>query len=227
MPREEFLERLRLVRRDLGNLLFHFTKPASNNVVIQRGSTVVQTNSSAPDAVLKKILTEGKIAGSNRFIRGNHRCVCFTEAPISELAALFSLARIAEEPSHQTRYEPYGIAVKKDWLFEKGGRPVIYQSDSEYTSLPTNLQYRHVRYEPGNQIDFTWEREWRIQADELIITPNNTLIVVPTAPEAFELTQYFCEQEPDDFDDEGMPHRLYEYPTWQTVSLDLFGLTED
>lgn len=41
MPREEFLERLKLVRRGLGNLLFHFTKPASANVVIQRGSTTV------------------------------------------------------------------------------------------------------------------------------------------------------------------------------------------
>lgn len=227
MPREEFLERLKLVRRDLGNLLFHFTKPTSANVVIQRGSSTVHTNSRGPDAVLKKILTEGKITGSNGFIRGNHKCVCFTESPISELAALFSLARIADDPNHRTKYEPYGIAVKKDWLFAQGGRPVIYQADTEYGLLPGSLQYRHVRYEPNNQIDFTWEREWRIQTDELIISPANALIVVPTADEAFELTKYFCEREPDDFDDEGQPHGTYEYPTWLTVSLDLFGLTEE
>lgn len=227
MPREEFLARLKLVRRDLGNLLFHFTKPAATNVVIQRGTATIHLNSRGPEAVLKKILTEGKLQGSSGFIRGNHRCVCFTESPITELAALFSLARIAEDPTHQTQYQPYGIAVKKDWLFSRGGRPVIYQSDAEYATLPTGLQYRHVRYEPDNEIDFSWEREWRIQTNELIITPENALIVVPTADEAFELTKHFCEREPDDFDEEGQPHGVYEYPTWQTVSLDLFGLTEE
>ena len=34
--------------------------------------------------------------------------------------------------SKSYRYEPFGIGVKKEWLYEKGGRPVIYSSDEEY-----------------------------------------------------------------------------------------------
>ena len=36
-----------------------------------------------------------------------------------------------------------------------------------------------MRYEPGI-VDFTWEREWRIQCDELNFEPNVARVVVPT-----------------------------------------------
>jgi len=85
--------------------------------------------------------------------------VCFTEAP--------------ENVFHQVlgRYKPFGIQVPKSWLFEKGGRPVIYQAAGEYELLDEKIRWRHVRYEPHTTapIDFSWEREWRIQAEELVI----------------------------------------------------------
>ncbi|GAG63688.1 unnamed protein product, partial [marine sediment metagenome] len=34
--------------------------------------------------------------------------------------------------------------------------------DLEYDILPEELKYRHVRYELESDIDFTWEREWRL-----------------------------------------------------------------
>lgn len=71
--------------------------------------------------------------------------------------------------------------VDKAWMFEMGGRPVIYHSDAEYELLPEALRWRHVRYEPTARpsIDFTWEREWRVHRDQMPITPNDAAIIVP------------------------------------------------
>jgi hypothetical protein len=72
------------------------------------------------------------------------------------------------------------VIVSKVWLFNQGGRPVIYQANDEYDQLPDSLKYRHVRYEPHRGIDHTWEREWRIQTDRLPLCPDETTFVVPT-----------------------------------------------
>jgi hypothetical protein len=71
--------------------------------------------------------------------------------------------------------------VPKDWLFERGGRPVIYQTDDEYSDLPESLRWRHVQYDPPNGVDFTWEREWRIKIDELPLDSSVTGVLVPDA----------------------------------------------
>jgi len=70
--------------------------------------------------------------------------------------------------------------VSKSWLFQQGGRPVIYQANDEYDLLPEKLKFRHVRYEPSKGIDHTWEREWRIRTEELHLDPNSTTLVVPS-----------------------------------------------
>jgi hypothetical protein len=77
----------------------------------------------------------------------------------------------------------------KSWVFARGGRPVIYQSDEEFWDLPENLRWRHVRYEPESEPanDFTWEREWRIRCNELRFSPAIGVIVVPSAKWAREL----------------------------------------
>jgi hypothetical protein len=70
---------------------------------------------------------------------------------------------------------------EKNWIFERGGRPVIYQPDSDFDLLPEDLRWRHVRFEPTGEkvIDWTWEREWRVRCDELAFTPAYAVIVVP------------------------------------------------
>src|SRR5438128_7603174 len=67
-------------------------------------------------------------------------------------------------------------------FFARGGRPVIYQPDEEFLSLPDQMRWRHVRYEPTADppIDFSWEREWRIKTDILSISPQVVRIVLPT-----------------------------------------------
>lgn len=106
-------------------------------------------------------------------IRGGYPCVCFTEAPLLAVANGFAPRLPAN------RYAPFGLMFDKTWVFARGGRPVIYESDHEFSDLPEQLRWRHVRYEPFGPapIDFTWEREWRMRCEELLFSPTEAAIV--------------------------------------------------
>lgn len=213
--------RINLVRRDIGNLLFHFTRTPDEEI-LKNFNKSKQTNPYNTYSVLNNIISEGKLRGSSKDIRGGYSCVCFSESPISELAALFALVEIANDKNEKTRYEPYGVAVRKEWLFSKGGRPVIYQPESEFELLPEELKYRHVRYEPNREIDYTWEREWRIQIPELKLDPKKALVIVPDVDIAFKLTHEHVEYELD-YDTDPSPTGSFPVAKWMVVSLDLFG----
>jgi hypothetical protein len=127
---------------------------------------------------LAKILTEGQLRGGTGYIRGEYHCVCFTETPISKLGYV-----LASPDVTTMRYKPLGIMVDKKWLFEQGGRPVIYQPNTDYEKLPEELRYRHVRLEldsQATQVDLTWEREWRVKIETLPLPVDKTTVIVPT-----------------------------------------------
>lgn len=147
-----------MIRDDICDTLAHLTKGPSDAAAAANFVSIVQ---------------QSKLIGGDGFIKGGHRCVCFSEAPISKLAAILAAGGAGG------KYKPFGVMVKKHWLYAKGARPVIYQSDAEYRLLAEEQQYRHVRYEPGTA-DFTWEREWRLHADELTLDPVNCTLIVPT-----------------------------------------------
>jgi hypothetical protein len=126
---------------------------------------------------LRTIISEQRVLGGTGGIRGDYRCVCFSEAPETEF--------------HQVvgRYRPFGLRVSKKWLFAQGGRPVIYQQAEEYELLSVAHRWRHVRYEPNAEppIDFSWEREWRIKTDALTLPSEQVTIVVPHENYGYEL----------------------------------------
>lgn len=217
---DELLKRITLVRRDIGNLLFHFTrKPAEQSVEVRFGQGRAMSMSGSASAVLRKILYEGGLKGTSGWSHGQP-CVCFTEAPIQEFNSVFSLVEIAASEKERPRYEPYGIGVSKKWLFAQGGRPVIYDHQDAFDSIPEDQRFRFVLYDPGKGVDFTWEREWRIKTDYLRLDPREALVVVPTSDEAFELVYEFADMEADgDWDSPGFYHK----PKWLAVSLDIFG----
>lgn len=140
-------------------------------------SKLVHLTRGEPDEVAAtrfvSIVGERQLRGGTECIKGGYRCVCFSEAPLGKLTQI-----LANPMAHGMRYKPFGVMVDKAWLFERGGRPVIYQSDREFDLLHESLRFRHVRYEPGS-VDFTWEREWRIPVDVLEIDPATTTLVVP------------------------------------------------
>jgi hypothetical protein len=149
------------MRDDISNRLIHFI----------RGNTPEESFHT-----LNLILREQALLGGTGYIRGHYKCVCFSEAPVSKLGYILSSPNKWETGSS---YQPFGIMVSKEWLFNAGGRPVIYQPASEFDFLDDSIKWRHVTYEPDS-IDFSWEREWRIKTDRLPLPPNETTIVVPS-----------------------------------------------
>jgi len=89
------------MRIDLSEQLVHLTR-----------GTLAEAEQS-----FRSIMNEKMLRGSSNGVRGSHKVVCFSEAPIDVLAKLFS------QTSHNFRYRPFGVMVRKDWLFNLGGRP--------------------------------------------------------------------------------------------------------
>jgi len=115
----------------------------------------------------------------------------------------------------------------KKWIFQQGGRPVIYQTDQEFHSLPETFRWRHVRYEPQDNppIDFTWEREWRMPCSFLELRPEIASIIALDSSWAQRLID---EHEHDEeFKiamyreawDEDFAHTLYEPFEWTILTL--------
>jgi hypothetical protein len=150
-----------MIRADISDKLVHFTGPRDNwDEAYSR---------------LRSMMTERIIRGGNRMIRSGDHCVCFTEAPLT------SLNTGLVNPTNFSRYAPFGVLFEKKWLFEKGGRPVIYQPESEFDKLSECHKWQHMRYEPNatQPIDFTWEREWRIKCQALPFQPSDVVVLVP------------------------------------------------
>lgn len=147
-----------VLRDDLSDRLYHLTKDAN-----------------AFD-IFVQILNDQALIGGDGFIRGKHKCVCFSEAPISKLS------QILATPHGDYKYRPYGFVFSKRWVYSQGGRPVIYQEQAAYDRMDPSKQHLHVRFELGESysVDYTWEREWRIKTDRLQFTPDNVTVLMPT-----------------------------------------------
>lgn len=148
------------MRTDISDNLVHFTKGGSLPEAYQN---------------FKLIIEQLRIFGSSRKIKGGTQCVCFSEAPVP------ALTNGLVNPQSYSDYSPFGFIFSKRYIYSIGGRPVIYQPDSDFHLLHESMKWRHVRFELGTPqpIDFTWEREWRLPATELRIDPAYTHLVLP------------------------------------------------
>ena len=134
---------------------------------------------------LLEIVYDWSLLGNIGHIRGEYNCVCFSEAPVKSFHGI------------EGRYKPFGVLLSKEFVYASGGRPVIYQSDNEYELLPESHRWRHVRYEPlaNPPIDFTWEREWRVQTDEFHLPPEEVIVLVPNQSWIDEIEQHQYDRE--------------------------------
>lgn len=112
--------------------------------------------------VLQRIVTTERLLGTGVAIRGGHSMVCFTALSFHELI------RQRTYRSHRQRWdaEPYGLAIARSWLVDRGARPVYYGDDSTWSQLaPSDRPYFQLarsRSAAAQPIDWTSEREWRI-----------------------------------------------------------------
>ena len=98
------------------------------------------------------------------------KVVCFTETPIDQIGLLLS-----EVYGRRNQPEPYGIIFDKEFIRSKGGNPVFYAGDTVMPTLwdvyekakDNNFNDKEWRFlalvnKCDTEIDFHWEREWRI-----------------------------------------------------------------
>jgi len=76
-------------------------------------------------------------------------------------------------------YAQYGIAIKKDFLFNLGARPVIYGAKDDEKEIGDRLKWRFEEYEP-NVKDFSWLREWRINKKEIQLDKDYCFLITKT-----------------------------------------------
>jgi hypothetical protein len=141
----------------MSDKLIHFTKGDDEESAYQN---------------LRSIIAQRTIWGSHNLIKGAHVCVCFSEAPLA------SLQNGLQNSDFYSKYSLFGILTSKEHVFSLGGRPVIYQPDSEYGQLTCENNWRHMRYEPP-QTDLSWEREWRLKTEGFQLEASVTAIIVP------------------------------------------------
>jgi len=146
-------------RSDLSTSLVHLTKEGNSTTVIEN---------------LFKILNEKKLNGSTTqtgFIIGPNSAVCFQDTPFYGVAQniLFEQKINKENNISKVRYRAVGLAFEKEYVFNKGGRPVLYEKTAQAKSiLPQEEWWRIVNFDLSNQssiIDWTHEREWRCKND--------------------------------------------------------------
>lgn len=142
--------------------------------------------------LLRTIVAERCLRGHDHAARHASRFVSFVEAPVKQLRDVF---RWTSE--HDARRQPFGVLLGKDYLYALGGRPVIYQSATEYGQLPESMRYQHVEYDPlaDPPIDVTWQREWRLRADVLPLEPERCCIVVASEQDRIALLNEHAERE--------------------------------
>lgn len=153
-------------RIDHSSNLIHFTKVFESGIIDYEKSYTL----------FKEILKSRILKGGKGMILGQHKCVCFTEAPVNCLSINKSL-----NPKYFNRYAPFGFQFSKKTIFENDGRPVIYSKREEYEREKNNpnINWRYVTYDFEQKIDFTWEREWRIKTENFNFNKYDVKLIFP------------------------------------------------
>lgn len=159
-------------RSDMSTSLVHLTRENGNDDTFN---------------VLYKILKSKKLIGSSTasgFICGNNTAVCFQDVPLNSICqnVYYEQKRIKDKKDKKIRYRAIGLLFQKDYVFKKGGRPVIYdksQDAKEY--LPEEEWWRIVNMnfnDKENIVDWSHEREWRLKGDFEFELGEATILVI-------------------------------------------------
>lgn len=162
----------RVWKNDMSDWLVHLTKMAEPKA--RETDDERRSRHNEPFFTLLKILSDRCLIGGHGYIVNNIDCVCFTESTIETLKDVF------DNTHEKFRYQPFGIMVPKKIVYDKGGLPVIYQPTHDLASLDIAKRHLHVQFDLSKNVDFTWEREWRVRIDKFALDPSSVKVVLPT-----------------------------------------------
>lgn len=167
---EEFLDK----KRDYSPFLVHLTKDvgALNKGAYTSARYVLNTILS--EKTLKVFnyycLFNSDLESQNTSLQDLFKVVCFTETPIDQINVL-----LTEVSGRNFKPAPYGLVFKKEYIRQQGGNPVFYVNVNLFDPLwrlYNDAKERHFSLSDNKvlalvnrcdeQIDFHWEREWRI-----------------------------------------------------------------
>ena len=112
-------------------------------------------------ATLLRIVSHRIVLAST--IRNSHMAVSFTEVPLST----FRQRRVYRRHRRRYDFEPWGIAIRRDLLVQRGAQTVQYGvKDSDQADMNTASVWFQPATDQSGRIDWREEQEWRL-ADDL------------------------------------------------------------
>lgn len=165
-------------RADLVTRLTHLTRGDSEKTAFER---------------LWRILLDKKLKASNEkgINAAGAMVCCFQEIPLYSIAENLQFEKVSG--AYNQRYSAFGIRVLKGQFFQRGGRPVIYADDNLKDALPAQFKWEMVSMDlnnPESIVDWSHEREWRINNDYEFDYADVEIIV--STPEYYRLLIERC-----------------------------------
>lgn len=180
-------------RSDMSTHVTHLTR---NGAVNGEPANAIQ--------VLFAILKKKRLIGSTTesgFIAGSTPAVCFQDAPPSSLCQNVYYEQKYRETNQtaKIRYLGIGLMFEKQFAFNKGARPVIYdRKNTAKEYLPPEEWWRIVHMDlanPASVIDWSHEREWRCPND--FTFEHEDVRVVLTNKKAYHTFLEMCSADAD------------------------------
>src|SRR5712691_10428714 len=109
---------------DVGDYLIHFTGRTGMRLAVPD-----EIRNHDPPGRLAQILYQGRIRAVPTFGTGGRPIVAFTESSQAAVRRLIA----------DGRYTPWGIGFSKQFIFERGGAPVMYVRGEEWDVATAQL----------------------------------------------------------------------------------------
>ena len=156
MSRDRIPKAVRTVRKDLSDWVWHLVRRDGD-----------------PKQTIRRIIEDQKVLGSQDPVT-KETVVCLSDAPLREL--------VNQDPmlfhNNYSRLSLYGIGFRKTWIYEEGGLPVIYQPNDRLDSMSREDIWRHVEFDLSKPVDYSWQREWRIETQELKFELSDVVVLL-------------------------------------------------
>ena len=147
-------------RSDLSPQLVHLTR-----------STTIDGEKLGPVDVLVTILLEQRISGSTTesgFIVGDIPATCFQDSPVYSLSQnIYAEEQYCQAvPDAKPRYMGVGLMFRKPYVYDRGGRPVVYENTARAKKLlPHDEWWRIVGFDLSDEDNIASAGGWEHTKD--------------------------------------------------------------